>query len=382
MTAAAPSYETEDLTIFRESARRFFEKECAPHTLRWEDNGIVDRDVWNKAGAAGILCPSMPEQYGGAGGTFAHDKVVIEEMVRSGTVGLGTSVHSSIVAPYIVTYGSEEQKKRWLPRMASGEMVTAIAMTEPGTGSDLQGIKTNARLDGNHYVINGSKTFITNGQHATLVFVACKTDPKLGAKGVSLIAVETDEVTGFKRGRNLEKVGGHAQDTSELFFDDVRVPTSNLLGRNEGMGFAQLMQQLPQERLIIAIQGVAAMERAVELTADYVKTRKAFGKALIEFQNTRFKLAEAKTKAVVARVFLENCTEQLLRGELTVETAAMSKWWTSQMQCEVMDELLQLYGGYGYMREYPISRMWTDSRVQKIYGGTNEIMKELIGRGL
>ncbi len=377
-----PAYETEDLTIFRDSARRFFAKECAPHVLRWDAAGIVDRDIWNKAGAVGLLCPSMPEEYGGSGATFAHDKVVIEEMVASESTGLGFSVHSSIVAPYILAYGSEVQKQSWLPRLATGELVAAIAMTEPGTGSDLQRITTSAKRDGTDYVVNGSKTFITNGQHANLVLVACKTDPKLGAKGVSLIFVETDGLAGFKRGRNLDKIGHNAQDTSELFFDDVRVPAANLVGRGEGMGFTQMMSQLPQERLIIAIQAVAAMERAVALTADYVKQRKAFGKSLIEFQNTRFKLAEAKTKAVVARAFIERCTEQLLAGQLSVETAAMAKWWTTQQQCDVMDELLQLFGGYGYMREYPISRMWADARVQKIYGGTNEIMKELIGRTL
>jgi acyl-CoA dehydrogenase len=380
--AETPSYETEDLSIFRESARRFFEKECAPHALRWEDQGMVDRDAWTKAGAAGLLCTSMPEAYGGSGASFAFDKVVIEEMGRSGAVGLGTSVHSSIVAPYINAYGSEEQKRKWLPKMATGEYVGAIAMTEPGTGSDLQSVKTTARLDGNHYVINGAKTFITNGQLSNLIIVVCKTDTSKAAKGVSLIVVETDEVEGFRRGRNLEKIGHHAQDTSELFFDDVRVPTSNLLGRDEGQGFVQLMQQLPQERLIIAIQGVVAMERAVDLTAAYVKERKAFGKTLLEYQNTRFKLAEAKTITTVARSFVEKCTELLLEGQLSVEMAAMAKYWVTEQQCKVIDECLQLFGGYGYMREYPISRLYADARVQRIYGGTNEIMKELIGRGI
>jgi acyl-CoA dehydrogenase len=374
--------EPEDVKIFRESARRFFERECVPHVARWEDEGIVDREIWNKAGAAGLLCAMIPDEYGGAGGTFAHEKVLIEEMIRAGVTGWGNAVHSGIVAPYLLHYGSEEQKKKWLPKLASGELVAAIAMTEPGTGSDLQSVKTTAKLDGNQYVINGQKTFITNGQHAGLVCVVAKTDPKEGAKGVSLIMVEVDEAEGFRRGRNLEKIGQHAQDTSELFFDDVRVPTANLLGDREGLGFIQLMQQLPQERLVIAVQAVAAMERAVEITVAYTKDRTAFGKRLIDFQNTRFKLAECKTEAAVARSFVEDCTERLLQGKLDVQTAAMAKWWTTQKQCEVADECLQLFGGYGYMKEYPISRMWTDSRVQKIYGGTNEIMKELIGRSL
>jgi acyl-CoA dehydrogenase len=374
--------EAEDINIFRQSAKRFFERECVPHVERWEREGIVDREIWNKAGAAGLLCAMIPEAYGGAGGTFLHEKVLIEEQVRAGVSGWGNAVHSGIVAPYLLHYGSEEQKKKWLPKLASGELVAAIAMTEPGTGSDLQAVRTTAKLNGNQYVINGQKTFITNGQHAGLVCVVVKTDPKEGAKGVSLVMVEVDEVEGYRRGRNLEKIGQHAQDTSELFFDDVRVPTANLLGDREGLGFIQLMQQLPQERLVIAVQAVTAMERAVEITTAYVKDRKAFGKRLLDFQNTRFKLAECKTEATVARSFVEHCTALLLENKLDVQTAAMAKWWTTQKQCEVADECLQLFGGYGYMKEYPISRMWTDSRVQKIYGGTNEIMKELIGRSL
>jgi acyl-CoA dehydrogenase len=372
----------EELAIFRQTARRFFERECSPHIDRWERDGIVDREIWNKAGEYGLLCASIPAEYGGGGGNFAHEKVLIEEQVRAGVGGWGNAVHSGIVAPYVYHYGSEEQRRQWLPKLASGELVAAIAMTEPGTGSDLQSVRTTAKLDGNQYVINGSKTFITNGQHSGLVCVVAKTDPKEGAKGVSLIVVETADAEGFRRGRNLEKIGHHAQDTSELFFDDVRVPTANLLGDREGLGFVQLMQQLPQERLIIAIQAVAAMERAVELTVAYTKDRKAFGKRLLDFQNTRFKLAEAKTAATVARSFIEHCTALLLEKKLDVQTAAMAKWWTTEQQCRVADECLQLFGGYGYMKEYPISRMWTDSRVQKIYGGTNEIMKELIGRSL
>lgn len=329
-----------------------------------------------------MLCAQIPEEYGGGGGTYAHECVIARAQVRAGIGGFGNSVHSGIVAPYILAYGSEEQKQKWLPKLASGELVGAIAMSEPGTGSDLQGVKTTALKDGNQYVLNGQKIFITNGQNADFIIVVTKTDPKEGAKGVSLVCVETDEVEGFSRGRNLEKIGQKAQDTSELFFQDVRVPTANLLGTEEGQGFIQLMQQLPGERLVIADLAVIAMERALEETIKYVKERKAFGKPVINFQNTRFQLAEAKTKMIVARTFVDRCTELHLEGNLSVEMAAMAKWWTTQMQCEVVDECLQLHGGYGYMMEYPIAQMWTDSRAQKIYGGTNEIMKELIGRML
>ncbi|GGC66170.1 acyl-CoA dehydrogenase family protein [Chelatococcus reniformis] len=373
-------YETEDVVIFREQARRFFERECAPHLDRWEDQGIIDREIWTKAGEQGLLCASIPEEYGGAGGNFAHEKVLVEEQIKAGISGWGNGVHSGIVAHYLLHYGSEDQKRTWLPKLATGEIVAGIAMTEPGTGSDLQGVRTSAKRDGNQYVINGAKTFITNGQTANLICVVAKTDPAQGAKGISLIVVETDKVEGFRRGRNLDKIGQHSADTSELFFDEVRVPTANLLGDREGLGFVQLMQQLPQERLIIAVQAVAAMERALDLTADYVKQRTAFGKRLLDFQNTRFKLAEVKTHARIARVFVEHCTELLLVGKLDVETVCMAKWWTTDMENKIIDECLQLFGGYGYMREYPISRMYTDARVQRIYGGTTEIMKELIGR--
>ena len=374
--------ESEDLALFRDSARRFFEKECLPHVDRWEREGIVDRDIWRKAGAAGLLCASVPAEYGGPGGTFAHEKIATEEQARAGVTGFANSLHSSVVVPYIVNYGSEEQKQRWLPKLCSGELICAIAMTEPGTGSDLQGVRTTAKLDGNHYVINGAKTFISNGQLADLVIVVTKTNPKEGAKGVSLIVVETQGLDGFKRGRNLEKIGQHAQDTSELFFDNVRVPTANLLGPEEGLGFKQLMTQLPQERLMIAIDAVATMERAIDLTVAYVKDRKAFGRPIIDFQNTRFKLAEAKTEARIARIFVDDCAEKLMNGELDAETGAMAKWWASDRCCRMLDECLQLFGGYGFMREFPIGRMWADARVFKIYGGTNEIMKELISRSL
>jgi len=377
-----PAWMTEDVEIFADAVGKFCEKEVEPHIEKWEKQEVVDREIWYKAGEAGILCPSTPAEFGGGGGSFAHEAVLINEFNRRGITSFGASLHNAIISPYLFHYGTEEQKHRWLPNMATGEYVGAIAMTEPGTGSDLQNIKTTAKLDGNEYVINGSKTFITNGQMANLIIVVCKTDPVGGAKGTSLLVVETDEVEGFRRGRNLDKVGLKGQDTSELFFDNVRVPTSNLLGGEEGAGFVQLMQQLPSERLQIGLQGVAMMEAAIEHTVDYVKERKAFGKAVMDFQNTQFKLAEAKTKTTVARVFVDYCTGQLLEGKLDAATASMAKYWVSDMQCEVIDECLQLHGGYGYMNEYPIARMYRDARVQKIYGGTNEIMKVLIARTL
>jgi acyl-CoA dehydrogenase len=381
--ATAKWRESEELNIFDKGVRDFFAKEATPEKMaKWRENGVVDREMWTKAGEAGLLLPAAPEQYGGSGGTFAHEAVIMYAMGEMGIDGFGMSLHNAIVAPYIWHYGSEEQKQRWLPRMATGELVGAIAMTEPGAGSDLQGVKTTARKDGNHYVINGSKTFITNGQTANLIIVVAKTDPSKGAAGTSLMIVETDEVEGFRRGRNLDKVGQEAQDTSELFFDDVRIPTSNLLGADEGHGFYQLMQQLPSERLQIGIQGVAMMERALTLTVDYVKNRKAFGKSIADFQNTQFKLAECKTEATVAKVFCDYCTDLLLEGKLDAATASMAKYWVSDIQCKVVDELLQLHGGWGYMNEMEIARMFRDARVQRIYGGANEIMKVLIARTL
>jgi len=385
MTALAvetPEWMTEDLRIFDDGVAKFMEREVAPNQERYMKQQGVDRALWKKAGEYGLLCPSMPEEYGGAGGTFAHEAVIIDQLGKKVGDGWGITLHNAIVAPYILHYGSEEQKKRWLPRLASGDLVAAIAMTEPGTGSDLQSIKTNAKRDGNHYVLNGSKTFITNGGTANLIIVVSKTDPAKGAKGTSLIVVETDEVEGFRRGRVLEKLGQKANDTAELFFDDVRIPTSNLLGVDEGMGFVQLMQQLPQERLIIAAQGMAVIERALQVTTDYVKERKAFGKQLLEFQNTQFKLAECKTEATVAKTFVNYCIDVHLRGKLDATMASMAKLWLTDTQCKIVDECLQLHGGYGYMNEYPIARMYADSRVQKIYGGTNEIMKLLIARSL
>ena len=385
MTALAveePAYMTEDLRIFADGVGKFLEREAVPNNERYIQQHRVDRELWTKAGQAGLLCASMPEEYGGAGGTFAHEAVLIDALGQRGVDGWGIVLHNAIVAPYILHYGTEEQKTRWLPRLASGELVAAIAMTEPGTGSDLQAVKTTARKDGNHYVVNGSKTFITNGGTANFVVVVSKTDPTKGAKGISLVCVETDEVEGFRRGRVLDKIGQKANDTAELFFDEVRVPTSNLIGIDEGMGFVQLMQQLPQERLIIALQAMAVIERALAVTGDYVKERKAFGKAVIDFQNTQFKLAECKTEATVAKVFCNHCMDLHLAGKLDATMASMAKLYLTEAQCRIVDECLQLHGGYGYMNEYPIARMYADSRVQKIYGGTNEIMKLLIARSL
>ena len=376
---------TEELSILREQVRRFLEREFAPHRERWDREGVVDREAWLKAGAAGLLCAGIPEIYGGGGGTHAHEVVISEEVSRAGLAGgfgAGNGVHSSIVAHYLLAYGTEEQKQRWLPKMATGEMIGAIAMTEPGTGSDLQSIRTTALRDGEDYVINGQKTFISNGQNADLIFVVAKTDPAAGAKGVSIIAVEAARAAGFRRGRNLEKIGMHAQDTSELFFDEVRTPLSNLLGETEGRGFSQLMVQLAWERLSCAFGAVVAMEQAVEITTAYVRDRKAFGQPIMGFQNTQFKLAEAKTKAVIGRSFVDGLMVRLLAGDLDPTTAAMAKWWCTDSQCQVVDECLQLHGGYGYMTEYPIARMYADARVQKIYAGSNEVMKMLIARAL
>ena len=375
------SWMTEELDTFRDQFRKFLAKDLAPHAESWRSQKLVDRSAWRALGEMGALLPSVPEAYGGLGATFAYDAAVLEDIESVvPEVTTGVSVHSAIVAHYILNYGSEEQKLRWLPKMATGEFVGAIAMTEPGTGSDLQAVKTTAKKQGNCYVVNGQKTFITNSQAAVLVTVVARTGgPR--AKGLSLIVVETG-AEGFKRGRNLDKIGLHASDTSELFFDNVTVPPENLLGNEEGNGFAQLMQQLPQERLSLAIGAVASMERAINVTADYTKERTAFGKPLIEFQNTAFKLAERKTEAVIARVFVDWCVERLVAGDLDTVTASMAKWWCSQKQVETADECLQLHGGYGYMQEYPISRMFIDARIQKIYGGTNEIMKVLIARSL
>ncbi|PXY28463.1 acyl-CoA dehydrogenase family protein [Prauserella muralis] len=372
---------TEELDDFRDLAKTFCQKELTPNQERWIAAKQVDRELWTKAGEVGLLALSIPEEYGGGGGNFAHETVLYEEQARSGDGAWGVSVHNGIVAHYLLAYASEEKKREWLPKLASGEYVGAIAMTEPGTGSDLQGIKTRAVREGDSYVINGAKTFITNGAHADLVVVAVKTDPDAGAKGVSLIVVETSR-PGFRRGRVLDKVGLRGQDTAELFFDDVRVPAANLLGEEEGQGFIQLMQQLPQERLIIAVTAVAGMEAAVEQTIAYTKDRTAFGRPVFSFQNTKFTLAEAATEAAVARAFLDQCIERHLRGELDVQGAAMAKLWTTERVNKVIDDCVQLFGGYGYMTEYPIARAWADVRISRIFGGTNEIMKDIISRTL
>ncbi len=380
---ATPDWKTEDVVMLQDMATKWLQSEIAPRYEEFEKNEVFDRASWQAAGEAGLLCASMPEEYGGSGGTYAHESAIIEAISHVGVDGFGIGLHNSIVAPYILHYGSEEQKKKWLPKMATGELIGAIAMTEPGAGSDLQGVKTTAKRDGNHYVLSGSKTFITNGQLANLIVVVTKTDPSAGAKGTSLIIVETDEVeAGFERGRNLDKIGLKSNDTSELFFNEVRVPTSNLLGHDEGRGFIQLMEQLPQERLQIGATAIAMAEHALAVTIDYVKERKAFGKAVIEFQNTQFKLAELKTEATIGRTFYNACAAEHIAGTLTAERASMAKYWLTDLQCKIIDECLQLHGGYGYMNEYQIARMYRDARVQRIYGGTNEIMKLLIARGL
>jgi acyl-CoA dehydrogenase len=372
----------DELRIFREAVRNFFTDEFVPHKERWIKQGMIDREVWLKVGEMGMLCPSVPEEYGGVDGTFAYDMVVAEEQTRAGFSGFGGCVHA-MVAHYILDYGTEEQKHEYLPKMVSGEMIGAVAMTEPGAGSDLQGITTSAVRDGDEYVINGSKTFITNGLHSDIIVLATKTDQaQKGAKGISLHIVDKSKVTGLEVGQPLEKLGRKYADTTELFFDNVRVPAENLLGGEEGQGFIQLMDQLPRERMFIGVLGVAMMEVAIEETVQYVKDRKAFGKPLMALQNTRFKLAEAKTEATIARVFADHCIERVIEGSLDVATACMAKWWMSQKQCEIVDECLQLHGGYGYSMEFPITQMYADARIAKIYGGANEIMKEVIGRSL
>lgn len=374
-----------DHQAFADSFRRFVEREVLPHHAAWEDQGYVAREVWSQAGANGFLCMSLPEEYGGAGADKLYSVAQMEELARAGTTGIGFGLHSEIVAPYILHYGTEEQKRKYLPRMANGSMVGAIAMSEPAAGSDLQGIKTTAikSADGSHYVLNGSKTFITNGWHADLVILVAKTDPAAGAKGTSLFLVERG-MPGFEKGQRLKKMGMKAQDTSELFFNDVQVPVDNLLGgpAMEGRGFICLMEQLPWERLQIAITAVAAAQAAIDWTVDYVKDRKVFGQSVASFQNTRHTLAELQTQVQVARVFVDKCCELITRDQLDTETASMAKYWTTDLQCKVMDECVQLFGGYGYMWEYPITRAYADARVQRIYGGTNEIMKEVIARAM
>ena len=376
---ARRSFHSEDHHLFRDQVRKFFERELIPHLERWEAQGEIDRDFWRKAGDAGLLCATVPEAYGGLGLDFGYNAVIDEELGYAGS-SAGIGLHSDSVAPYIVVYGSEPLKQHWLPRMISGETPTAIAMTEPGAGSDLQGIKTSAVRDGDDYVINGSKTYITNGQHAELVIVVAKTDPAGGAKGTSLILVEADR-PGFARGRNLDKIGLHGQDTSELFFQDLRVPQSNLLGA-EGMGFAYLMNQLPQERLGIAIGAQASAQRAFDEAVKFTKERKAFGRTVFEFQNTRFTLADLAAKLQVGWAHLDWALARHVAGKLSADEASAAKLWHTELQWEVCDAALQLHGGAGYMNEYLIARLWRDARVTRIFGGTNEIMKEVVARGI
>jgi len=375
------SWATDDVRLFRTTVRQFIQQEFLPNQGRWRQQHRPDHDAWTAAGRAGLLLADVPEPYGGGGGTFAHEAVVLEELARAG-VDFASSIQT-IVAHYILSYGTEEQKQRWLPQMSSGSLVAAIAMSEPGAGSDLQGIRTRARRDGSHYVINGTKTFITNGCNAGLVCVAARTDTSTTPmRGLSLILVETSNLPGYHVGGLLEKVGLQGQDTCELFFDEVRVPVDHLLGGVEGKGLAQMMEQLPYERLTVAVTAVATAERAVEITTAHAKERRAFGKSLMDFQNTRFKLAECATEARIGRVFLDHCIERFLAGELEDLTTAMAKYWLTDSECRIVDECVQLHGGYGYMAEYPIAQMWTGSRVHRIYAGTNEIMKEVIGLSL
>jgi alkylation response protein AidB-like acyl-CoA dehydrogenase len=368
-----------DHDAFRETARAFCDKEIVPHHDSWEEAGIVPRELWTAAGQAGLLGFMMPEEYGGGGvRDFRFNTVLIEELTRARASGVGFAIHTDINSAYLLDYATDEQKARWLPAFCSGEMITAIAMTEPGAGSDLQGIRTTARRDGDDYVLNGQKTFISNGILADLVIVVAKTDPEAGAQGISLLVVERG-MPGFERGRNLDKIGLKAQDTAELFFDNVRVPAGNLLGE-EGKGFVYLMEKLPQERLAIAVVAAAACENTLDVTLRYVKDRKAFGRPIGSFQNSRFVLAELATETQIARVFVDRCIQELQAGTLTVAEAAMAKWWTTELQKKVVDRCLQLHGGYGFMTEYPIAKAYLDTRIQTIYGGTTEIMKEIIGR--
>lgn len=372
---------SEEHRMFENAVSKFYADTITPNSEKWYKEGQIDRDFWNKAGEAGILGASISEEYGGSGAPRSFDAVSIYQYGRTGDSSWGFSIQNYVMH-YLAIYGTDEQKEKWLPGLSSGDLVAALAMTEPGTGSDVQAIKTNAVADGNQYRINGSKTFITNGQQANLICLACKTDKGAGHKGVSLIMVETDDLEGFRRGQPLQKIGMKGNDTSELFFDDCKVPRFNLLGTEEGKGFYQLMEQLPWERLSIGVIALGAIDFAIEQTVAYTQDRKAFGKRIIDFQNTRFKLAEAKTKAEVLRSFIADCVARLDAGTLTASDASMAKWWGTQVQNEVVDECLQLFGGYGFMSEYPIGRLYCDSRVQKIYGGTNEVMKELIARTL
>ena len=381
MSTYVSPWMSSELAVYRDTLRRFVETEIVPHEERFAKQQHVDRALWSKAGELGVLCADIPDDYGGAGGNFAHMVALFEELAAAGDTSFGVHVHI-IIAHYLLNHGTEEQKRKYLPQLSSGAMVGAIAMSEPAAGSDLQGVRTRAEKDGGGYVINGSKIFISNGYLADLIVVVARTDASAGARGLSLLLVETKNVQGFRVGRILDKVGQKGQDTCELFFDNVRVPADALLGGVEGKGFAQLMAELPYERTLVGIGAVAAIERALRLTIEYARERSAFGQKLIEMQNTRFKLAEVKTLAVVARTFIDRCIVQVMDGTLDTATASMAKWYLTDLQCKVVDECLQLFGGYGYMLEYPIARMYVDARVQPIYGGTNEIMKEIIARSL
>jgi acyl-CoA dehydrogenase len=381
MSSYVSPWMSSELEVYRDTLRRFVETEIVPHEDRFAKQQHVDRALWSKAGELGVLCADIPDEYGGAGGNFAHMAALFEELAAAGDTSFGVHVHI-IVAHYLLNHGTEEQKRKYLPQLASGAMVGAIAMSEPAAGSDLQGVRTRAERSDSGYVINGSKIFISNGYLADLIVVVARTDASAGARGLSLLLVETKNVEGFRVGRILEKVGQKGQDTCELFFDNVRVPADAVLGGVDGKGFAQLMSELPYERTLIGIGAVAAIELALRLTVEYARERSAFGQKLIEMQNTRFKLAEIKTLAVVARTFVDRCIAQVMDGTLDTATASMAKWYLTDLQCKVVDECVQIFGGYGYMLEYPIARMYVDARVQPIYGGTNEIMKEIIARSL
>jgi len=381
MQAMSSSWSSPEHELYRDNVRRFLEAEFVPQRERWIEQGYCEPASWRKAGEIGLLNPDIPTEYGGGGSDFGFDAIGYEELMRAGITSFGSGIQS-IVGHYILIYGTEAQKKQYLPRMARGEIITAIAMTEPGTGSDLQAVKTRAVRDGDSYVVNGSKTFITNGYNADLIILVCKTDPKERARGISLVCVETVGLDGFRRGKPLKKIGQKGQDTCELFFTDCRVPLTNLLGEHEGQGFYQLMNQLARERIIIAISAVATMENCVRVTTDYVKQREAFGQKIIDFQAAKFTLVECKTEARIARVFLDDCIQKVINGQIDAETASMAKYWCTEKAFEIAHRCLQLHGGYGYIMEYPIAHYFTDSRVGMIYGGSNEIMKELISRSL